>query len=94
MNKEIAAPQLDTLEEFVKSRITVNIYERLPEALGITKYAITAMFNRPRSNATFDNVKALAKLLDCKPKFLVERYGIGMETIFLNEAKEIGFVFS
>lgn len=96
MKKENAtnARDFDTVEEFVKNRLTAAQYERLHELLGITKNAVTNMFRHPRTHASIDNIKDLAKLTEVSAKFFVERYQMGLETIYISEAKEIGFVIS
>lgn len=83
-----------TLRDFVRDTLSAAQFDKLEERMAMTPTALTRMFNRVETKTSIDQVKELAKILGCTPKYLVQEFGMGRQVISIAEAEGIGFVVS
>ncbi len=82
--------EVNNLRDHVRRTLTAEQFDKLPEMMGLTPTATTRLLNRPSTEANVEQVKELAKILGCTPKYLVCNYWMGYATISLEEAEELG----
>lgn len=73
-----------TLEQFIKSKVTAATFEAMPEKLGISQTKFTRIMNRPQE-ASKDEVLDLAALLKVEPDYLVTTFRMGYNNITLDD---------
>lgn len=73
-----------TLEQFIKGKVTAATFEALPEKLGISQTKFTRIMNRPHE-ASKDEVLDLAALLKVEASYLVNTFRMGYNNITLDE---------
>ncbi len=76
------------LEDFIKSTVTAQVFEKLADRLGITATKLTRIFNRP-ADASKDDVLNLAALVKVSPGYLISEYKMGYNNITLDDFDDI-----
>ena len=77
-----------TLEEFIKSRLTAEQFEKLPTLLQISQNKLTRILNKPQG-ATLEEVLDIAALLRIDARLLVQTFEMGFDNITLHENRAI-----
>lgn len=78
----------DSLEQFIKGKLTAEQFDRLATLLQITQTKLTRILNKP-TEATLAQVLDLAALLRVEASTLVHHFDMGFDNITLSENSEI-----